>query len=641
MIRKVISLTRSQKTRLLLASDILLVPVAFASAILLQHDGGEGLLRALAEHWGFLPILMFAAAALSVMLGLSRVRLKDYAGGAIGRTAALAGLLGLFSFLLSGISENGMALGFHVVFALVYFVGYFLARHAMYWVLTEIYLRSHVVTRVAIYGAGRTGLTLATELRQHPQIMAYAFLDDNATLHGMTVNCLPVYPGVHAQKVMETYKINRVILAMPSVSLDKQSFISKRLEKLGLEVQTLPSFAQLLGGEELMGKLMPTGPAALLARDPLDEALSSGCAAYRGANVLISGGGGSIGLELCRQVLACRPAKLVLFELSELALYTAEAEMRLLAETVGCEIVPVLGTIADGVQVAQVLAAHRIDVVLHAAAYKHVPLVEMNARAGLANNVLGTAVLAREAREAGVKRFVLVSSDKAVRPGNLMGASKRMAELIVQDLSARSNRTIFSIVRFGNVLGSSGSVLPLFQGQIARGGPITLTDERVTRYFMTMQEAARLVLLAGSFAEGGEVFVLDMGKPIRIGDLARRLIKAAGYTVRDAENPNGDIEIVTTGMRPGEKLHEELMVRKGAQTTAHPKIIRVREDSLSEIEMAAALRDLREALEQGGEAAVIEVVARAVREYNPQSLPAEAVQMQIAKARKALEKPAE
>lgn len=641
MLKTIISLSRMQKVLILLALDLALVPVALGASLLLLGMRPEAIRALFVQHAPLVAALMVAAAGMVALSGVNRQKLKDYQGDAIARSMLVAAGLGAFAALLTRFFGTGLPTGFHVIFALVYFVGFFVTRRFLVRLLTEMYRRSPVFTRAVIYGAGRTGMALARELRKADDLVVYAFLDDNATLSGMNVNGLPIYSGVHAGRVREQFKINRVILAMPSLSVDKQTFIARRLEKLGLEVQTLPAFTQLYGGAELMGRLTPTRPAALLHRDALNDTMVAGCVAYKGATVLISGAGGSIGLELCRQVIACKPAKLVLFEQSEIALYNAEAEMRVLAETSRTEIVSVLGSICDGVHVARVLAAHRVGVVLHAAAYKHVPLVEMNPRVGIANNVLGTAVLARAAREAGVRRFVLVSSDKAVRPGNLMGASKRMAELIVQDLAARTPETIFSIVRFGNVLGSSGSVIPRFQEQISRGGPVTVTDPRVTRYFMTIEEASRLVLLAGSFAAGGEVYVLDMGKPQQIVELARRMIEAAGYSLRDAANPAGDIEIVYTGLRPGEKLHEELMVRRGAQATAHPKIIRVREDSLSQLEMAAVLRDLRDAVEAGDEEAVIAVVARAVREYVPQSLPETALQCRIVQARRAAERPAE
>ena len=640
MIKSVISLSRVQKDAIFLAVDLALVPLSLIIALSLQFSSLD-LLPLFVDNWPFIPLLMVAAAALSLMLGLRRVQLKEYDLGTVVRSAVLAAMLAVCSAALDALGDSSFPIALHFIFALVYFALYFLARLAMFHILMSIYRRSRAVTRVAIYGAGRTGMSLASALKGQPNVMACAFLDDNATLRGLNVVGLPVFSGVHIDRVKALYKLDRIILAMPSRSVHKQTYLSKRLESLGLEVQTLPAFAQLIGGEALLDKLLPAGPGALLSRDPLHDEMNSGCSEYSGANVLISGAGGSIGLELCRQVIRCRPARLVLFELSELALYNAEAEMRVLADEAGVEIVPVLGSITDGILVAEILAHYEIEVVLHAAAYKHVPLVEANPRVGLSNNALGTAVLAQKARDAQVRRFVLISSDKAVRPGNIMGASKRLAELVVQDLATRSNGTIFSIVRFGNVLGSSGSVIPLFQEQIARGGPVTLTDEGVTRYFMTIMEAARLVLLAGSFAEGGEVFVLDMGKPIFIRDLARRLILASGYTVRDAKNCDGDIEIVTTGLRPGEKLHEELMVRKGAQTTAHPKIIRVREDHLSELEMAAALRALRDAIDRGSEVELLAALCRAVPEYQPQSQPEGALPGQVVSALKAADKPAE
>ena len=631
LVKSIISLSRLQKVRILLAVDLVLVVLAYLSGLALLGGGVRLAPGAAADQ---LPLLLLATGVLATLFGLDRMRQRDYQGQAVARTGVLAALLAAGSAVQAWAGGIGLPLGFHVVFGLVYFAAFFFARLGLTRILILIYRHSPNFTRVAIYGAGRTGLALARELRDSNDFVVHAFLDDNPTLGGMTVNGLQIHPGVAAAKVIECHKIDHVILAMPSLSVAKQTLLSRRLERMGVAVSSLPAFAQLHGGKVLFDLLAPVGPVALLSRAHLGAELNTGCNAYCGANVLISGAGGSIGLELCRQVVACRPRRVVLFELSELALYNADAELRVLADAVGVEVVPVLGSVTDAVQVAQVLAAHRVDVVLHAAAYKHVPLVEINARVGMLNNTLGTAVLARAARDAGVKRFVLVSSDKAVRPGNLMGASKRFAELVVQDLAARPRQTLFSIVRFGNVLGSSGSVIPLFQEQIARGGPVTLTDDRVTRYFMTIQEAARLVLLAGSLAEGGEVYVLDMGKPVRIVDLAHKLIESAGYTVRSATNPDGDIEVVITGLRPGEKLHEELMVRKGATTTAHPKIISVREDHLSELETAALLRDLREAIERGNEADVIDVVARAMPEYAPQSLPANALQCQIVQSRR-------
>ncbi|MDX2485128.1 MAG: polysaccharide biosynthesis protein, partial [Pseudodonghicola sp.] len=305
----------------------------------------------------------------------------------------------------------------------------------------------------------------------------------------------------------------------------------------------------------------------------------------------------------------------VLYELSELALYTVHQELTHLTEGMGVEIVPVLGSVTDSRQVRRVLADHRVQVVLHAAAYKHVPLVEANPLPGLANNVLGTRTLAREAAAAGVERFILISSDKAVRPTNVMGASKRMAELVVQDLATRHSETVFTMVRFGNVLGSSGSVVPLFQDQVSRGGPVTVTDVRVKRFFMTIREAVQLVLKAGAVAQGGEVFVLDMGKPVPILQLARQVIESAGYSVRDEVNPDGDIDIEIIGLRPGEKLEEELTLNDDLIGTRYQKIFCTHEKHLSEIEVASLLRGLRQALASGDEGAARALIARWVEGY--------------------------
>ncbi|MEO1363586.1 MAG: polysaccharide biosynthesis protein, partial [Pseudomonadota bacterium] len=401
-------------------------------------------------------------------------------------------------------------------------------------------------------------------------------------------------------------------------SQPKQVQIARRLEKMGLEVQTLPSFSQLIGEEELVNKLTPIHVSRFLNRDEVSTAPGSDAAAYFGRTVLVSGAGGSIGSELCRQVLECAPSKIVLYELSELALYQVHQEIKQMAEGSGITIVPLLGSVTDPRQVRRALQEHQVQVVLHAAAYKHVPLVEENPLAGLANNVLGTHTLVSEAAAAGIERFVLISSDKAVRPTNIMGASKRLAEVVVQDIAirlAKPKNLVFSIVRFGNVLGSSGSVVPLFQDQLRRGGPLTVTHPDVSRFFMTVQEAVHLVLRAGAMATGGEVFVLDMGKPVRIEQLARQVIESAGYTVRDAQNPDGDIEIEFTGLRPGEKMTEELTLSGSLIGTGHRKIFFTVEDGLSEIEVASVLRALRAALASSDDVAARAVITRWVDGY--------------------------
>lgn len=616
MLHFIKSMTRTQKQVVLLGVDLTLVPVAllFTFAIQLSSAGP------LAHLWSIAPVvgmIMVLAAALSTVLRIPMTRLNAYDMSGVGRTAIFAAALALSAYALGQIARLDLARGTYVVFGLLFFLLSATARVAMLQLLLVLYRRETPRCRVLIYGAGTTGMQLASALKTHEMIEPVAFVDDITALQGLTIAGLPVLKPSRLQDIVATRSIDRVLIAMPSLSLPKRTQIARRLEGMGLEVQALPSFAQLIGEEALLDKLAPVMPGQLLGRAQLDQNILTDDAHFTGRSVLVTGAGGSIGSELCRQILACKPARLVLYELSELALYTIEMELRELAQAGGTGLVPVLGSVTDARLARRVLGEQDIDVVLHAAAYKHVPMVEANPLAGLANNVLGTATLARAAQDARVGRFILISSDKAVRPTNVMGASKRLAELVVQDLAECSQGTVFAMVRFGNVLGSSGSVIPLFQDQIARGGPVTVTHEEVTRYFMTVQEAVRLVLRAGSFARGGEVFVLDMGTPVAIRNLARQVIEASGYTVRDPGNPGGDIEIVITGLRPGEKLHEELLIGEGFLTTAHEKIFAAREARLSEIEVASALRSLREAVAGADDAAARAVIARWVEGYAP------------------------
>ena len=617
MLSFIIRLPRRAKQAVILATDIALVPVALASALALQPDARDGL-AALARNWESIPLLMMIAGLLAIVMGIHRVQLKAYETRAISMTGIHALLVGLSTAILDALANYGTPLATFINFALVYFLLTVTIRVVGLHALTSIYLRGRDRVRVLIYGAGRTGQQLAAALRTDDVILPVAFVDDNNSLTGSIVQGLRVYSPVSIADLVADKKVDRVLLAMPQVPQPKLSQISGRLADMGLVVQALPSFAQLAGnGAALVAQLSPVVPTRFLGRAPLDAELPGGSETYVGRSILVSGAGGSIGSELCRLLLTCAPRRIVLMEISELALYQIDMELSALAARTGVEIVPVLGSVSDGPLVRHVLQDNAVEIVLHAAAYKHVSIVEKNPLAGFANNVLGTHTLALAAAECGVRRFVLISSDKAVRPSNMMGASKRMAELVIQDLASRSSKThgktIFAMVRFGNVMGSSGSVVPLFQEQIAKGGPVTLTDRNVARFFMTIPEAARLVLVSGTFATGGEVFVLDMGAPVPIYDLARQMIEASGYRIRDDANPDGDIEIVLTGLRKGEKLIEELLIGEGQTTTPHPKILQAREEFLSEIEVAAALRALRTALADADVEALNTVVDRWVR----------------------------
>lgn len=606
-------LSRRQKAWVFLAFDLAFIPVALIFTFSVQSlpaTAAETLLRFLP----LLPYLMMAAALLSHVLGLPYIQLKAYERHAIPQSALLAAGTAAGALLLSWVARLGLPPGTHVIFGLFYFLFLVGGRVALLQLVSALYRREEPRCRVLIYGAGTTGVQLAQALRAHDSIDPVAFADDNGSLQGRSLAGLPVYAPARIAEIVAARNIHRVLLAMPSLGRPKQAQLARRLQRMGLEVQALPSFAQLIGEEPLVEKLTPIPPQNFLGRAACDMELAEACEAYAARSVMVTGAGGSIGSELCRQLLVCHPARLVLFEQSELALYTVYQELLQLTEGIDIGIVPVLGSVTEARQVARALRDHDVQVVLHAAAYKHVPLVEANPLPGLANNVLGTRTLARAAAEAGVERFILISSDKAVRPRGVMGASKRLAELVVHDLAMRHAGTVFTMVRFGNVLGSSGSVVPLFQDQVSRGGPVTVTDPEVRRYFMTIGEAVRLVLKAGAEAQGGEIFVLDMGRPVSILQLARQVIEGAGYTVRDADTPDGDIEIVFIGLRPGEKLWEELSLGGDLIGTRHQKIFCAREEGLSEIEIAGVIRDLREAVETDDAKAAHELIWRGLGE---------------------------
>ena len=643
-------MTRSQKRVVLMAVDVLLTPLALYVACMLLSNSLEpfALVRKYAPLFVTLPVL---AAVMSLALGIPWIKLKAYESLAILKTASLAAILSVIAFAMAVALQIPLTLIGVTLFGLFFFLASVGTRLLMLQTLLWILRSRQQRCRVLIYGAGTTGMQLAAALKNHESIVAVAFIDDNVALQSLTVGGMKVFSPTRIKELVHERDVDRVLLAMPSVSQPKQARIARRLQALGLDVLAVPSFAQLVGTETLVDNLAPVVPGRFLGRQQVEAFETDGAEAYRGKVVLVSGAGGSIGSEICRQLLAYRPARLVLFEVSELSLYEIDRELRARPDMGEVELVPVLGSVADSRVARSVMTDHAVQVVLHAAAYKHVPLVEANPVVGMSNNVIGTRTLADAAHEAQIERFILISTDKAVRPTNIMGASKRLAEMVVQDMAKRPGRTVFSMVRFGNVLGSSGSVVPLFKEQIARGGPVTLTHDDVTRYFMTIAEAVRLVLLAGSFnapgtasgigpgtaagntagnalagPRGGDVFVLDMGKPMRIRDLAEQMIQAAGYTVRDEFHADGDIEIKVIGLRPGEKLHEELLIGEGLLTTPNPKILRAREAGLSELDMAKALQMLRNGLARGDAQAMRRLAATYVEGYSP-LVPVEPVQL--------------
>ena len=470
--------------------------------------------------------------------------------------------------------------------------------------------------KVAIYGAGGAGQQLGFAIRHDGNMSLVCYIDDDEAVSGHRIDGVRIYGTDDIGRLVQSLALDEIFLALPSVSRSRRLEIVEELKAHSVRVRSLPSLANIIDGKVSIRDLREVQVEELLGRDPVppDEALLSG--EITGKVVMVSGAGGSIGSELCRQILARHPRKLVLVENSEFALYSILTELEEGADpAAGTTFVPELADVSDGAVARRLMDRHRPQTVLHAAAYKHVPLVEANPISGLRNNVFGTYHCCIEAERAGVSRFILVSTDKAVRPTNVMGASKRMCELILQARAQEAAGTIFSMVRFGNVLGSSGSVVPRFRAQISAGGPVTLTHRDVTRFFMTIPEAAQLVLQAGAMAKGGEVFVLDMGQPIRIIDLARAMVQLSGCTVRDANNPGGDIAIEEVGLRPGEKMYEELLLGDNPQPTDHSRIMHAEEARLGWDELSLMLAELHEAIEAGDTDRAMAVVCRAVPDY--------------------------
>lgn len=467
---------------------------------------------------------------------------------------------------------------------------------------------------VLIYGAGEAGMQLANSLKTSHFIAG--FLDDDPALHRREVVGIRVYPPAQLSNLITDLGIKKIILSIPSLPVQRRKEIVSTLSGHGVKVLSLPGLTDLVTGKYLVSQIREIDVDDLLGRSSVPPDLELVRGMIVGRAIMVTGAGGSIGSELCRKIAQWQPQRLVLFEANEFALYKIEKE---LTEFKDLALVPVLGSVTDSARVKRALEDFGINVVFHAAAHKHVPLVETNALEGIRNNVLGTKALVNAAFDRGVETFVLISTDKAVRPTNVMGATKRWAELIVREaaLRAQENDTgqRFCAVRFGNVLGSNGSVVPLFREQIAKGGPVTLTDPVMTRYFMSISEAAELIVQAGALAEGGDVFLLDMGEPILISDLAENMIRLAGFSVRSEENPNGDIEIAVTGKRPGEKLFEELFYdSKTALTTRHPKILRASGTTISSTHLGAEFERLRLALENDDEHIARSILFDMIRE---------------------------
>jgi FlaA1/EpsC-like NDP-sugar epimerase len=488
---------------------------------------------------------------------------------------------------------------------------------ARFWLggLYQSQLALAALPKALVYGAGSAGRQLVTAMSNSHEIRAVGFLDDDERLHGQVLNGLAIYSPLDLDDLIISLNVTDVLMALPSISRKRRNEILARISASHVSVRTLPSLVELAQGRVSITDVRELDIDDLLGREsiPPDKGLLARNIA--GKVVLVTGAGGSIGSELCRQIVPIGPRCLLLLEQSEFALYQLHQELSGRMGSTGIELVPLLGSVRDAARMSDILTAWRPDTLYHAAAYKHVPLVEHNPVEGIENNVLGTLITARAAIEQQVADFVLISTDKAVRPTNIMGASKRLAEMVLQALAAEVSDTRFSMVRFGNVLGSSGSVVPLFRQQIKDGGPITLTHTEITRYFMTIPEAAQLVIQAGAMARGGDVFVLDMGEPVKILDLARRMVELSGLRLDEDEEAEGDIAITLTGLRPGEKLYEELLIGDNPQRTRHPRIMKAHEEFLPWATLENRLQALRRALEHNELQAVRDLLKQLVSGY--------------------------
>lgn len=596
MIKKLIQADRTIKRIVMVAADALLLPLAFWSAIVLRRYPN---LPEPLEFWWMFVLLPVVTIPIFIRLGLYRAVVRYMEDKVI-------------YTILVGVTLSTMAISSIAFFTHVKTVSN--ASYVMYGLFAVLYvlgsrlmMRSYIHRlslnkcdgreRVAIYGAGSAGMQLMSSLQKSREYQVVALFDDKHDLHRSEIGGVTVYSSQNITEVFQRLAFKQVFLAIPSASRKRRQEIVRQFESVRVRIKTIPSIAELAQGKVSIDEVRDIAIEDLLGRDVVDSNPSLLAKCIRGKVVMVTGAGGSIGSELCRQVLQQAPRRLVLFELSEYALYQIDQELRALLQCSdkSIEIVPILGSVAYKRRVFEIMKVFGVQTVYHAAAYKHVPLVERNLIEGVRNNVFSTWQTAMAARDAGVETFILISTDKAVRPTNVMGASKRMAELVLQGLAAQNHGTIFCMVRFGNVLGSSGSVVPLFRKQIRHGGPVTVTHPEITRYFMTIPESALLVIQAGSMAEGGEVFVLDMGEPIKIIDMAARMIHLSGLSVRNSANPDGDVAIEFTGLRPGEKLYEELLIGSNARGTEHPRIMRAMESAFHWAELEKILARIDDA----------------------------------------------
>ena len=626
--RHLAQLSPQAKFAVMICGDAVFLPLCMLMSVALRRGSVESALETalivqMLLAWLTLPVLGAAGLYRTVVRYID-LRVLAAASAALGVVVLMVFALAL-ALQVKVLPRSALLIYWFVAFAYVV-TSRFIARTLL---RRGIKHSGRPRKRAAIYGAGDAGAQLAQAMQSSPEYKATCFLDDSDALQRKTVGGLRVYAPAALPEAMFRHDVELIVLAIPSATTAQKRRLIQRVESAGLPVKILPGLADLEEGAAGVSDIREVDVADLLGRDavPADPALFARNIA--GKVVLVTGAGGSIGSELCRQIMTQRPARLVLLDHSEFALYTIDHEMQQVASSGhagAAKVVACLGSVLDEDLMRSLMREQRVQTVYHAAAYKHVPLVEGNMQQGLRNNVFGTLSVTRAALEAGAETCILISTDKAVRPTNVMGASKRVAELVFQAAAIRSaGRTVFSMVRFGNVLGSSGSVVPLFRRQIQAGGPITITHPDIIRYFMLIPEAAQLVIQAGAMGRGGEVFVLDMGEPVRIADLARSMVRLSGLSEKTAADPEGDIEIKAVGLRPGEKLFEELLIGDDVVPSGHPRIMCARERYIDPALLDKMIQSLRQACTDNHNDSMLRQVRNLVPEFrSPEEVNAEA-----------------
>ncbi|MBF0265329.1 MAG: polysaccharide biosynthesis protein [Gammaproteobacteria bacterium] len=603
----------------MLVADLVWLPLSILLSISINVDNFIAISQI--QHWSIILLTSLLTILAFLRLGLYRSVIRF-----MGIEAIIAVVKGvslsvlIFFLLILLLSNSSIPYSTTITYWSIslFFVGG--SRFIIWRYYQHLFKRGS--EKVAIYGAGEAGRQLLMALQHGDEYQTIAFIDDNKKLEKRIINGIQVYSSRKLDQLVKSKDIKQILIAIPSLTNSQRKMIISKLEHLPVHVKKIPILADIVSGKANIEELREVEIEDLLGRDIVvpNEQLFEKC--IKNKHVMVTGAGGSIGSELCRQIIKHQPARLVLYELSEIALYSIEQELiKLIAKDI--ELIPLLGSVQDKRHLKKTCQAFKINTIYHSAAYKHVPIVEHNIIEGIKNNIIGTANIAEVSQETGVSTVVLISTDKAVRPTNIMGASKRFAEMVLQSMAKRheGGNTRYCIVRFGNVLGSSGSVVPLFQKQIKQGGPVTVTHLEIERYFMTIPEAAQLVIQAGALDEGkgsgGDVYVLDMGEPVKVIDLAKKMIHLSGYEILDEKNPHGDIEIIFTGLRPGEKLYEELLIGDNVSGTEHPRIMRAEEKMLSTQQLEENIRQLIFACQNYELETLISILIKSETGYQP------------------------